>query len=334
MRIGPTCVVAALTILCGCQRDISGTYLASDTSAVVWLQLVRTPDNHLTGQLSLSKLNADGKVGYDSVSLAGVIGEENVTLSGSRFMGLQTFSFAGTLDGNKLTLTSSETPMPFELKRADMSDYQKQLGRLNAASATILAAKTAALRQQEAQEAQQKADQAAGDFAAAVDQLIAQMQRFDSEADVHLGRFPGVEKGYRDITAKISGYVLRERQLASNPDASVTRSQLSVAASQASFATDQIHNDGQSLESLLDADVKPTAEAGKTLEQRCRGGWSGLTVTQMETRNDACSRYLSAAPTFRQKYDAVEAGLAHLEQVYTQEKTAQEALLQTAQKLQ
>ncbi len=48
--------LAALILLSGCKKDVSGSYLANDKVAVCWLQLVRTPDNHLTGQMVSSVL--------------------------------------------------------------------------------------------------------------------------------------------------------------------------------------------------------------------------------------------------------------------------------------
>jgi hypothetical protein len=297
----------------------------------VWLQLVRTPDDHLTGQLSLSKLNTDGKIDFDSVAVAGVIGDGNVTLSGNRFFGLQTFTLSGTVDGNKLTLSGSGGPTPFVLKRADMSEYQKQLAILNGHSQAILAAKAAAL-------SRQRTEQASRNFVVRVDQLMGDMQRFNSEADVHLGRFPGVEKGYQGITAKMNEYVEKERRLAGNPNAAVTRSQLSVAANQASLATDQAHFQGQSLQSSLEMNWKPVADEAAKLGAVCHGleasPVAGLTPEQVGGQNTACSRLSDALPTFSQKYNAMTAGLAHLEQVYTREKNAQQALLQTAEKLQ
>jgi hypothetical protein len=44
----------ALASIAGCRKDISGGYLASDQHSVVWLQVVRTADNHLTGSLASS----------------------------------------------------------------------------------------------------------------------------------------------------------------------------------------------------------------------------------------------------------------------------------------
>jgi hypothetical protein len=47
------------------------------------------------------------------------------------------------------------------------------------------------------------------------------LERFDTEADDRLDRFPKVAKGYQATTAKMTTYVERERQLASKPNASV-----------------------------------------------------------------------------------------------------------------
>ena len=73
------------------------------------------------------------------------------------------------------------------------------------------------------------------------------MHNFSVEADGHLARFPGAEDRYRAVTTKMAQYVNREGDLSGNPNASVARSQLGVAATQVSLATDQLHNTAQSL---------------------------------------------------------------------------------------
>jgi hypothetical protein len=319
--------LAAVVLLTGCQRSISGTYLVSDRASVVWLELVRTPDNHLTGQLSLTTLKLDGTIDRNSVSVTGAIDGENVTLLGSKFLGLGTFTLSGNLSGNTLTLSGGLEPTPFPFKRASLSDYQVKVAALNAQSKSILDATAAA-------QDKQRMDAAEAKFVAQIDQLIANMQRFDSEADVHLGRFPNVEKGYQAITAKVSTYVERERQIPPSSTASITRSQLSVAAIQASLVTVQLHNQGTALQSTLESNVKPTADEVTTLGQMCSVATSRLSPAQSEERSAACNRLSNAAPTFRQKYADVVAGLAHLEQVYQHERETQQGLLQTAQRLQ
>ena len=87
-----------------------------------------------------------------------------------------------------------------------------------------------------------EAFQAQVNFVSQIDQLMRRMAQFDAEADIHFGRFPGAEKGYEGITARVGAYVARERQLAGNTNAAVARGQLSVAANQASIQTEQMHN--------------------------------------------------------------------------------------------
>src|SRR5690348_11215907 len=105
---------ASVVLVTGCQRSISGSYLASDNSAALWLQVVKTPDNHLTGQLAANILKLDGSIEQNSVAVSGAIDGENVTIQGSRFFGLESFVLSGTLKGNVLTLTGAQSvPLTF-----------------------------------------------------------------------------------------------------------------------------------------------------------------------------------------------------------------------------
>ena len=128
--------VIAMLFLLGCQQNISGAYLASDQNAVCWLQLVRTPDNHLTGQLDASVMKPDGSVERDSISVTGAADGSTVTLTGSRFLGLQSVMLSGTLQGNVLTLTGSQSltaqAIPVTFTRSSMTDYQLKVSELDA----------------------------------------------------------------------------------------------------------------------------------------------------------------------------------------------------------
>jgi hypothetical protein len=117
----------------------------------------------------------------------------------------------------------------------------------------------------------------------------------------------------------------------------VARGQLSVAANQASIQTDQIHYQGESLQSSLETNVKPMADQATAFEQQCRAvsqNSGNLTPEEVQNVNAACGRLESAVTPFRQKFGAMSAGLAHLERVYQDEHGKQEQLLQTAQALQ
>jgi len=279
----------AVVLLVGCHRSISGAYLASDKSAVVWLQVVRTPDNHLTGQIAATALKPNGSIEQNSASVIGVVDGENVTIQGSRFFGLESFVLSGTLNGNVLTLTGAQS-VPLSFTRSTPAEFQAKVAELNARSQTISQAKAAAQTQLRTLEAQRK-------YVAEIDLLVGRMQQFDSQADVHLGRFPAAEKGYEGITAKVAAYVARERQLAGNPNGAAARGQLSVAANQASIQTEQMHNQGESLLSSLKMDVKPMADESATLAQQCRAlsqNTGSLTRAEVQNVNAACVRLESA----------------------------------------
>jgi chromosome segregation ATPase len=337
-------VVAALAMLSGCQQEISGKYIAKFTNGVCWLQLVRTPDNHLTGQLQTSILSKDGKIERNSVPVTGAVNAGNVTISASMF-GLQMVTLSGTFEENKLTLTGSE-PNPIVLTRSDMKEYQQQVNSLDAQAQRILAAERAATAaRQAAAEAASEAAQAAAsrqrtaeaveNFVSRIERVVKRMRELDTQADVHLSRFPGAEDRCRAITAKMTEYLNQERRLGGNPNAGVTRSQLVVAMTQVSLAMDPLHNAAESLRLSVQTEVQPVAEGVADLEQRCRATvpLGALTTAQAEERSAACNELFPAYEAFRLKLGAVAKGLAHLEQIYTQERKAQEEVLRTGGRL-
>lgn len=69
-----------MILMAGCQHHISGSYLASENSAVMWLQVVRTPDDHLTGQIAADVLKPDGTLVQNAVSISGAIDGESLTI--------------------------------------------------------------------------------------------------------------------------------------------------------------------------------------------------------------------------------------------------------------
>src|SRR5580704_1654640 len=204
LRPLPLCVIIAVFLLNGCQREISGKYLAKFTNGICWLQLVKTPDNHLTGQLETLILRADGEVERSDVSVTGAVNGRDFTISASAF-GLQVLALSGTLAGNQLTLTGGQ-PSPLLLERSDLNEYERETNALNVTAKQILVEKHAVA-------ARQRAAQAQKDFISGIDTIVARMREFASEADSHLSKFPGAEDRYHAITVKMTEYVNRERQL-------------------------------------------------------------------------------------------------------------------------
>lgn len=312
-------------LLSGCKKDVSGSYLATDEDTVCWLQLVRTPDDHLSGQIVTSTLKPDGQVEHGSVSLSGAVNGEDITLSGDHFLGMASYVLSGKANGNALTLTSVQST-PLSLRRSSLEDYQAKLGEQTTRSREIVSARTIAVTRQRNFQAHQA-------FVAEVDQVIWRMPRFNAEADLHLGRFPDAEKACESITAKVNHYVTQERRLVGDSTRSVQRSELGVQALELSRSTDDVHYQVQLLRSTLETNVAPLLRQVTALEQGCRESRStgeNPTPAEMEAHQSACNRLLVVAPPFHQKYSATAAGLDHLEEVYKREKAAQTRLLAAA----
>lgn len=328
MRRFTLCWLATLILITGCKKDVSGSYLGVDKVAVCWLQLARTPDAHVTGQLVSSVLKSDGTIDRESVPLTGAANGGDITLVGGGFLGMAATTLSGTFDSNTLTITGAQAT-PVTLRRGTLADYQAELREQTARSQAIIALRVTAAARQRTFQAQQR-------FVTEVDQAIGRMQRFENEADVHLGRFPSAEKDYEAITSKVDVYVTRERQLVGNPDRLVNRSQLSVAATQVALNTDQMHVEGQALQSSLETNIAPLVSETAALEQGCRQSGpqnQGLTPAEAGAHETACSRLLGAAPAFYEKDAAVRIGLSRLEEVFKREKEAQARLLAAAGKM-
>lgn len=362
-------VLAVTLVLSGCQRDISGKYLAKYTDGICWLQLVRTPDDHLTAQMETDQLHPDGKIERNVVALSGAANGDSITLSAST-LGFSTVTLAGSIEHGKLTLIGLQ-PAPLVLSRSEIAEYQRELTALNSRSQKIVAAiQAAAARakaEQERIEAQRRAEQEqskaeqdrieaqrlaeqeqrnaearreesarrAQNFREAIQQTLTRLQRLDAYADSQLDQFSKAEAQYHAVTAKMSELVNRERQL-TNPNAGLAKSQLALQTNQISLATDQIHYKAQSLQWTIQSNVQPVVSQVEPLQKTCRefhppGDWP---QPQADALTAACLQLANSVKDFREKFQKVSDGIAHLENTYTQEKRAQEQLSQVANRLQ
>jgi hypothetical protein len=314
-ELGLRLICLAALLMTGCHREVSGAYMAKFPNAVVWLQLVKTPDNHLTGQFVGLTLEADGKIDEKNANVAGAVDGETMILSTAGIFGVQGGTLSGNLNGNKLTLTGPQLA-PVVLNRANLNEYQREVNALSVKSRHIFATK------------------ANVELLNKIDSTITQMQEFDAQVDLNLSKLLGAEEHLHAITAQISGYVNRERQLAGSPNTAVARGQLDVAAYQASITTTQLHNTAQSLQSALETSSRSMSAETEGLGRWCGGrGLVDLMPAEIQARATACDRLFRTADLYKQKAEALTHGLSHFEQIYAEESGIQEGLLHTADRL-
>jgi len=319
------CGFVAIVFIAGCRNNISGSYLAGDNSGVCWLELVRTPDARLTGQVACSSIKLDGSIYRHNSFVVGAVDGENVSLSGDGLFGTKSFVLSGVHQANTITLSSGQTVFTF--KSATLNDLQSKQAELESRSQSILKANAEAKAQRQIFEAQKN-------FVAMTDELIARMQRFESRSDEHLQKLPLAEKAYESLTSQVRAYLGKERQLAGNRNAGVARSQIVVAETQVPIRTDQLHIQQASLQTAFDSTVKPIAESAESTERACQALPSNrekLTPDEITNVTSACARFQNALPMFRQKSRSMSDGLAHIEQVYQWEHSTQQQLIQQSE---
>ncbi len=316
----------AAIFLAGCQKDVSGTYLSNDVSSLDALQIVRTPDNRLSGQIAHLSIGPDGKIAEVSTPITGAVNGENITISVSRAFGLDVTTLTGTLVEDRLTIVGLQTA-PSTLTRTSQSVYQREIQALVLRSQNIVAAKTAV----------ENRERTAGEqrhLTSQIDGLLAKMSKFETAVDLHLGKLAGAEERHRSLTSRINWYVEQQRRSASSPLMAVHRSQLSADAEQAEIDNDQLHLQEQSLEQNYQQAVKSLGDEAKNLQTSCSiTSHTDLSPEQIETHRRFCDRLTDAVDTFQEKANTMAAGLVHLEQVYQQEQKTQSGLLEVSGRL-
>lgn len=312
-------LAAAALLLSGCSpRDVSGTYIAKFTNGIYWMQLVETPDKHLTGQfVTLLVLGTDGKVQHNNLSISGAVDGDNISVL---FLPLNVPA-SGTFNGGKLTLTggfTGERPNTIVFVPSDAGEYEAQAKALNEQSQRILTAKAHA-------EALEK-----------MGQIVSRMEHFSADVNAQLDK-PWVEKRYHDITAQMQEYLKAQRQLANNSGASFKRNQISFAIGQGVFATEQVHFRVQSDQGYFTANAEPLMKQATEAERVCQLARNSTSdnspSTEAQVNNSTCLKLLNAFPIFKRTYDAKAGSLAHLEDVYRQERQQQKQLQLESQQI-
>lgn len=314
--------------LAGCSRsDISGHYVARFSNGVYGLQLVETPDRHLTGQLDTVILNQNNKLEYTSFTATGVEDRGSVSLSfkQSGLLGAQ-LSGSGTMDGTSLSLTGNVNPgkvSTVNFTRASDQQYKTAINDLISAASNAAAQKAEA-DARNALIAKQNA------FSGAGQNLVGRLQRFNSDADVHLARWPHTQEMYRQITAKMDSYLGMERQLVGNPNAAVKRGQIAVEINQVSLSTDQLHYDVMSVQNDFQTNISPLRDYIQKAKISCE---SHNAITTSPKGAEACQDIARLSEPFQAKYAAFATGLVQLEQVYRTEHEKQDQLVRESERL-
>lgn len=315
-------IIALLTAIfvssCG-RADVSGEYLARFTNGIYHLQLLKTSDDKLTGQLDTIVRDKDNKLTYLSFTASGVADGRSVSLTFSTPGILSShLSASGALDGSALSLTGNLNPNLIStvvFNRVAREKYKTDVDAFLKETESLIAQKLT-------DEMKQEAIQAQGRFVFTVDRLIASAQKFTAEAAPHLDKWPLAEDRFRSITTQMSANLGRQKSLDRDRFA-VQRGQINVAINQAALVSEQAHSEVEKLQSTFDANVTPLNTRISNTLRACRSLGEASTFNV----KTACSRLDDTALKFDETYRAISRGLARMETVYQEEKRKQDSVV-------
>ena len=187
---------------------LSGTFINTSENVAILVQIVETDGGALTGRLEQSQLKATGEVETFSLAFYGVTRAGTVVLT----LKPSGFTLSGTFDGTVLHLAGEDAS--FNVRRGEESDFRNAV--------TQLAVKAVVVRQT-------LAEREALQQALALNVELADFHRRSIGRLAEIGLF---ERAIRDTTSRMRAGLEKERGIIGDGQASIARSQISIAISQ------------------------------------------------------------------------------------------------------
>lgn len=253
-------LMALLLVATACNAsEVSGTYVAHASTFAEMLQLTRTPDGQISGVLSHVELKSDGRISSEQTPVNGTADAGQLTL---KFPTILSFipgkSLAGTFRGNTIRLQMVDTNgnvSSEEFQRSSPSQFRVYADEMKSKGQAI-AYNTKLLN-----------------LAQQYRETVANADNWIANAEAHASRIPNAKADYDKIESQMRSLVGRERATLD----SVTRSQISVAVTQADIAGGQVDIQVQQ---IWDFGI---GDSGTKLEKEFTG-WDGNCSTDQELR--------------------------------------------------
>jgi hypothetical protein len=315
-------LVSTLLVGTACNASqISGTYVAHTTTFAEMLQVTQTSNGQINGVFTHAELKEDGSVSSQQADFSGSTDAGQIML---KFPILSFFmsgkSLAGTVSGITIHLqivdsngnVSSEA---FERGSASQfkayADEMKSKGQGIAYNAKLM------------------------NLAREYRETVANAENWIANAQAHAQRIPNAKADYDRIESQMHSLVERERQTLD----SVSRSQLSVAVTQADIAGEQVDIQVQQ---VWDFNI---GDSGVKLEKEFTG-WDGNCGTDQQLRkqgatdqaisawDQACKQVVAERAKFEPIYKQMSEQRAELRSFQATAQVHRKALVDQANKMQ
>lgn len=310
--------LAALLLFClamvGGARagGLTGTYVARSEMGAALVQLVETSDGRVTGRFDQSLVTDKGTVETRTASLNGAADGPSavLTLTAEQFLG-GSASVSVTLSGAELVLTGRG--MDLRLRSGVVDDYRAALTGL-ALSAEIV---RQTHDEAKALEGLQAFNAAAEDFAA--------------ETIDRLARFAPTEAAFRDATDRMQQGVAKERGIVGGDEASVARSQLSVAISQTEVEASAAYGRVEAAKQSFASGASGLLQQSEQAASRCSNLGTLRNPDSLPEWKSACADAEENLKTLRSHIGSMQQAFASIETVWLEQHGEMVELIRAAE---
>jgi hypothetical protein len=290
---------------------ISGTYVGIEANGAFLVQIVETTGGQLTGRYEQTSLQPSGKLEQLIASITGASDGHTVVVTiKATELPLGGIAASGTLEGSQLHLSggSSGTKVDLNLATADEATYRNQVA--------VLTGRARAMNEARAQ---------ADELAHLID-LTKKLTALSSEADAQLGKFPPIERRYRELTEWMTAALVRQQSIYGRGQASLARGQVGLAINQAGMEAAQLHSGLQGANKDVDVRLQPLLENVVNSNRQCHFE----ETKQSADFHAACLKFFDAAKQFKQSIDRLVEAFSQAEKVWLVERRKQEGIMQAS----
>lgn len=164
--------------------------------------------------------------------------------------------------------------------------------------------------------------------------LTERMLLFTTKADATLPKFLPAERHYQYITQRMRVALDHERSIFGDGQASVARSQISIAIGQAAIRASQLHIDIMISYRSFDFNARDLTRESTGASQGCRGAHpvseTDPPPAGYEGWNSACLRFFDVAKEFQQRVSQLRAAFAQIEGVWNAERRKEDEIVQAS----
>lgn len=288
------CLTAPTLGLC----SVSGLYLARYNDGVAMLQLIETPDHHITGNLRVVVVKKGGELVRTSYAITGAADGQNVSMErqgGSPITAIAT--------GNGIRVVGlSESASVFQ--RGSLDEFERQVAALQGVSKVALNH-----RAEHVQRTKLIAD---------VNNATDSMARLLASSDNLTQALARTQTRLHNITKQMAEYLAKARSLAGNTNSRTehTRDGYVQKVGEGPHATANLHFEFQNLRMQFSKKQTSTFNRTNALELACKQA-NGVS---------ACNKFNEILPVYRAQYVVMEKAFDGWSAVYQQEKSEQDRI--------